>query len=86
MKPPEIVKVGCYDINVLLMEELESFAHGIYGHFSESELTIRINGSLSKLKMYNTLKHEFKHAAWYVGGLDEAEDEEIVIEVKNYLI
>ena len=79
MKLPSKIKVGCYEIDVIPMKSLEGFSHGVYGHFSQSEMCIRIITDLSPVVVMNTLVHELMHVCYFVGGLDDADDEERVV-------
>lgn len=81
MKLPEKIKIGCYDIKVIPMHGMEGFAHGIYGHFSEAELSIRISVDLDQRQVMNTLLHEVLHACFWVGGLDDTDEEERTVTV-----
>ena len=76
MKLPDKIKVGCYDIKIIPMKDLEGFSHGVYGHFSETELCIRIISDLQPLVVMNTLVHELLHVCYFVGGLEDSDEEE----------
>ena len=76
MKLPESVKVGYANVKIIPMPGMEGFAHGIYGHFSEAELCIRIAEDLDKTKVMNTLIHEVFHACYFIGGMTDEDDEE----------
>lgn len=76
MKLPEKIKVGYADISIHPMKSLEGLSHGCYGHFSESELCIRIITDMSPMVVMNTLIHEVFHACFFVGGLQDDDDEE----------
>lgn len=81
MKKPDLVRVGAFDIEILTMEDKEAMAHGIHGHYSSCEQTIRINKSLPKLKYIDTLMHEILHSAYDVGNLEDDDDEEKTVSV-----
>jgi hypothetical protein len=81
MKLPSSIKVGCYDIAVHELKELESLSHGIHGHYSDLEHCIRINKDLSPQVLANTLIHEVLHACWAYGALGAEEEEEQVVTV-----
>jgi hypothetical protein len=76
MKLPQKIKIGYADIDIVPMKSLEGFSHGCYGHFSESELCIRIITDLKPLVVMNTLIHEVMHACFFMGGLSDDDDEE----------
>lgn len=79
MNIPESVKVGCYNINIIPMYGFEGFAHGVLGHFSQSEMVIRVATDLPPEMIANTLLHEVFHACYAVAGLTEADDEERIV-------
>ena len=79
MKVPKRIKIGYTDIAIIPMESLEGFANGNYGHFSAPELCIRIITDLKPLVVMNTLIHEVFHACWFVGGLEDTDEEERVV-------
>jgi len=81
MKCPKSVRVGAYDVQIIQMEDAEAMAHGIYGHFSPTELIIRINKSLQPVKFIDTLNHELLHACYFVGELEDDDDEEKTVSV-----
>ena len=76
---PKKVKVGCYWIDIIPMKSLEGFAHGVYGHFSASEMCIRIITELSPAVVMNTLIHEVMHVCYFVGSLDDSDEEERIV-------
>ena len=81
MKLPEKIKVGYADIAIIPMEHMEGFAHGVYGHFSAPELCIRISTDLDKMVVMNTLVHEILHACYFVGNIEDEDDEEKTVTV-----
>lgn len=84
MKLPKSVKVGCYDIKIIPMNGMEGFAHGIFGHFSQAELCIRISVDLDKRQVMNTLIHEVFHACYALGNIhDDSDEEETVTTLAN---
>jgi hypothetical protein len=79
MKLPSSVKVGYADIQIVPMHTLEGFSHGVFGHFSASELAIRVINDLTETQVANTLLHEVLHACWHVAGLEDEDEEERIV-------
>ena len=83
IKPPSIIRAGPYDIKITFMEDKEAYAHGIYGHFSQSELTIRVNKALDPMVLLDTINHEIMHVCFFIGNLDDKDDEEKIVTVMS---
>ena len=81
IKLPKVIKVGGFDIEVKPLENLESLAHGINGHFSAIEHVIRIDRTLPKLKLMDTLLHEVLHAIYNVGNISDEDEEERIVSI-----
>lgn len=86
MKLPDKIKVGAFDIQVIQLQGAESLSHGIDGHFSAAEQVIRIDKSLAKYKLMDTLLHEILHSIYYVGHLDSDDDEEKTVSVISTML
>ena len=79
MKLPKSIKVGYADISIIPMQQLEGLSHGIFGHFSVTELSIRIIQDLPVSQIANTLLHEVLHACYHVAGLEDTDEEERIV-------
>lgn len=75
MKLPDKVRVGANDYSVKLVEALMENSDRM-GDVNYSKVTIRIDNSLDKSILKETLAHELVHAMLYEAGNYNEHDEE----------
>lgn len=82
-KIPESIKVAGLDIEVELMSPREAHAGTEFGHFSSPELIIKIDETLPRWKMVDTLLHEVGHAIYFIYKIDDDDKEERIVSVQG---
>ena len=76
MKLPEKIKVACFDIKVENWNPVSASSNRKYGEFSSMEMVIRVDTSVDRIKVVDTLMHEICHAVFWVYGIHDEDDEE----------
>lgn len=77
MKVPNKIRIGANDYSVKLVENLLSDSDRL-GDVVYPKSRIRIDSSLSKTMIKETLAHELVHAMLYEAGYDEQSEEQVV--------
>jgi len=77
MKVPNKIRIGANDYSVKLVENLLSDSDRL-GDVIYTKSRIRIDSSLSKTVIKETLAHELVHAMLYEAGYDEQSEEQVV--------
>lgn len=93
---PTMIRVGCYQIDLVVGTYEDHEQEGTYGHFNSFQHRISIRPGLIPLKVANTFIHEVLHAIHWVYGLmrpgssgpaapDEPTEEEYTTQTANGL-
>lgn len=78
MELPYKVRVGANDYSVKLVKGLQLYDDSL-GDVTYTNTTIRIDSSLSKSVIKETLAHELVHAMLYEAGYEEHDEEQVVL-------
>lgn len=78
MRLPDEVRIGANDYSVKLVESLLSHSERL-GDVTYFNATIRIDNSLSKSILRETLAHELIHAMLYEAGYEEHDEGQVVL-------
>lgn len=77
MKLPSSVRVGPYDIRILIADTLQMTASARWGEFSSIEQAIRVDvGIATNAKAVDTVIHELLHAIWWAYQIRDDDKEE----------
>lgn len=79
MKRPKKVKVAGFDID--LVDLKPHVGRGTFGEFSSLENVIRVDFSVNRIHMIDTLLHEIGHAIYWTYGIHDTDEEERVVGV-----
>ena len=75
---PKLVKVAGFDITIVTWTPREAMSAHRYGEFSSIEETIRLDATMSDIKMVGTLIHELTHAIYWAYNIEDEDKEERV--------
>ena len=78
MRLPDNIRVGANDYSVKLVENLISHNDNL-GDVTYTNTTIRIDSSLNKSILRETLAHELIHAMLYEAGYEEHDEGQVVL-------
>jgi hypothetical protein len=73
---PRVVKVGCYDFTIEVMDEIEGNASDAFGYCYPGKQTIRLLSGLKRQKLANVFLHEVLHGIHWFHGLGDENNEE----------
>jgi len=79
MKLPITVKVAAFDIKVVEWPVHSAHSSGRFAEFSCQEQLIRIDTSVSKFKVADSLLHEINHAIYWAYGIEDSDKEERIV-------
>lgn len=79
MKLPEVIKVACFDVKIEDWKPISAAASSRFGEFSCLESLIRIDTSIDRIKVIDTLLHEICHAIYWAYGIEDGDKEERVV-------
>lgn len=74
---PSSIRIGAYDVEIVVEDRNWSDAHAAIGHFSgaQQRMTI-VQSSASSQASAETVIHEIMHAVWWAYGLEDADPQE----------
>jgi len=78
-KRPTKIKVACFDIDIVDWKPHST--RGKFGEYSSLENIIRIDFSVDKINIVDTLIHEINHAIFWAYGIEDEDKEERLIGV-----
>lgn len=78
IKLPEKLKIAAFDIIVEEWGNGHANDSNAFGDFKTTNLTIRVDCSINKYKIMDTLLHEINHAIWWAYGLEDEDKQERV--------
>jgi hypothetical protein len=81
MELPKKVKIAGIDVKVVDWDHHEADAQRAYGIFSKVENCIKIDTTLSSLRVTETFIHELLHGIWAGYRMDEKDDEERTVAI-----
>lgn len=76
MQLPEKIKVAGFDIDVESWDPEKADEDRAYGDFSSSKLRIRVDCSVNKYKVLDTIIHEINHAIYWAYGIEDEDKQE----------
>lgn len=81
-KLPASIRVGPFDIEVVIMAPERAEAVSALGQFSGTEQQFRFHPNPgSAVNAADTVLHEILHAIWWAYGLDQKDDEERIVRI-----
>lgn len=76
MELPKLIKVAGFDIKIVEWERLAASAAHRFGEWSDVESIIRIDTSVEKSNVIDTVLHELNHVIFWAYNLEEKDSEE----------
>lgn len=76
---PKKIRVAAFDIQIEDWRPISAAASRRFGEFSCMESLIRIDTSVDKVKVVDTLLHEISHAICWAYGVEDADKEERIV-------
>lgn len=76
---PPYIKVAAFDIKVYPWDYRAATAANRFGEFSCIEQCIRIDTTVSRFKIIDTLFHEINHAIYWAYNLEDSDKEERIV-------
>lgn len=79
MKRPTKIKVACFDISIEDFAPHEAAALNLFGRFVSTQLQIKIDSTIHKIKYVDTLLHELNHVIYWAYGMEDGDKEERIV-------
>ena len=86
MTLPPMLRIGAFDFKLVSWAHLDASAAGRFGELSVLSMTIRIDTTMDRYKVIDTLLHEVHHAIWWAYGIQDSDAEERTVSTLSYAL